>query len=209
MSITTYAELQTALGNWINRSDLTSRLPEFIALAEATMRRELRDKKAVGALNMTAGVATVALPSTVKELETMRYHTGTYEHPLLRRTPAALADVFRTGTGMPLYFTVVDGTVYFDVAADSAYTTQITYVEKIVPLSAGNTTNSTLTNSPDIYLYGALMQAAPFLEHDERVALWAAALEKAMDAENIYRERSELAGGPVQMRLPTVFGDPV
>ena len=39
MAIGTYAELQTAVANWLDRDDLTDRIPEFIALAEAKMNR--------------------------------------------------------------------------------------------------------------------------------------------------------------------------
>ena len=42
MAINTYATLQTAVANWLDRSDLTDRIPEFIALAEARMHRTLR-----------------------------------------------------------------------------------------------------------------------------------------------------------------------
>ena len=42
MAIGTYAELQTAVANWLDRDDLTDRIPEFIALAEAKMNRVLR-----------------------------------------------------------------------------------------------------------------------------------------------------------------------
>ncbi len=42
MSISTYAELQTAVGNWLNRADLTARIPEFIELFEARVKRDLR-----------------------------------------------------------------------------------------------------------------------------------------------------------------------
>ena len=42
MAINTYATLQTAVANWLDRSDLTDRIPEFIALAEARMNRTLR-----------------------------------------------------------------------------------------------------------------------------------------------------------------------
>lgn len=207
MSIATYAELKTAAANWLDRSDMTSRIPEFIAMGEADLRRELRDKKAVAALTLTSGTASKALPSDVKELETIRFNTGTYQHPLRRKTPAGLADVRRTGTGIPLYYTVIDGTLYFDVAPDDDYATEITYVEKITALSDVNPTNSTLTASPDLYLYAALRQSAPFLLHDERVAVWGELYAQAVEKENIYRERSELAGGPVQMRLPVVFED--
>jgi hypothetical protein len=42
MSITTYTELQTAIGNWLDHSLFTSRIPEFIVLFEATANRKLR-----------------------------------------------------------------------------------------------------------------------------------------------------------------------
>ena len=42
MAITTYAELKTAIANWLNREDLTSVIPDFISLAEADFNRKLR-----------------------------------------------------------------------------------------------------------------------------------------------------------------------
>ena len=44
MAITTYSELQTAIDNWLARTDLAGRSPEFIALAEARMNRELETR---------------------------------------------------------------------------------------------------------------------------------------------------------------------
>ena len=37
MAIGTYAELKTAIANFLARDDLTDRIPEFISLAEARM----------------------------------------------------------------------------------------------------------------------------------------------------------------------------
>ena len=42
MAINTYSTLQTAVANWLDRNDLTDRVPEFISLAEATFNRVLR-----------------------------------------------------------------------------------------------------------------------------------------------------------------------
>ena len=42
MAISNYSELQTAVANWLDRDDLTARIPEFIALAEARFNRVLR-----------------------------------------------------------------------------------------------------------------------------------------------------------------------
>ena len=37
-----------------------------------------------------------------------------------------------------------------------------------------------LTNNPDLYLYGALLEAEPFLMNDARVQLWANAFRQAL-----------------------------
>ena len=71
MSIGTYAELQTAVANWLDRGDLTDRIQEFIDLTEARMNRVLRLQLMVnvdtttlgGAAALVAGTRDYALPS--------------------------------------------------------------------------------------------------------------------------------------------------
>ena len=41
MSISSYSDLKTAVANWMARSDLTNRIPEFITLTEAKFNRNL------------------------------------------------------------------------------------------------------------------------------------------------------------------------
>ena len=45
MSITTYAELKTAIADFLNRDDLSSVVDTFIDLAEARIQREIRHYK--------------------------------------------------------------------------------------------------------------------------------------------------------------------
>ena len=42
MAITTYAELQSSIADFLDRDDLTSVIPTFISLAEADMNRQIR-----------------------------------------------------------------------------------------------------------------------------------------------------------------------
>jgi hypothetical protein len=42
MAISTYSELQSSMADFLNRSDLTSVIPTFIALGEARMNRDIR-----------------------------------------------------------------------------------------------------------------------------------------------------------------------
>ena len=52
---------------------------------------------------------------------------------------------------------------------------------RIVPLSAGTDTNWLLTNYPDIYLYGSLIESAPYLRDDQRIGLWQSEYDRRAD----------------------------
>jgi hypothetical protein len=56
------------------------------------------------------------------------------------------------------------------------------FYKKIDALSDSNTTEQMLTDNPDIYLYGALLEAEPFLMNDQRVQLWATAFQESVRA---------------------------
>ncbi len=45
MALTNYTELQASIADFLNRSDLTSVIPDFITMAEADMNRTLRIKE--------------------------------------------------------------------------------------------------------------------------------------------------------------------
>jgi hypothetical protein len=42
MSLTTYSELQSSIADWLNRTDLTSQIKDFITIAESRLDRELK-----------------------------------------------------------------------------------------------------------------------------------------------------------------------
>jgi hypothetical protein len=56
------------------------------------------------------------------------------------------------------------------------------FYKKIDALSDSNTTEQMLTDNPDVYLYGALLEAEPFLMNDQRVQLWATAFQESLRA---------------------------
>ena len=64
MAIGTYAELQTAVANWLDRGDLTERIKEFIGLAEARMNRVLRLQLMVNVDTTTLGGAAAFVGGT-------------------------------------------------------------------------------------------------------------------------------------------------
>ena len=185
MAIGTYAELQTAVANWLDRDDLTDRIPEFIALAEAKMNRVLRIslmENVSTAIIMAGGTRDYSLPTGFTGMKEFHLTTSPIT-PLSYITPEMMNRMWAgSNAGRPQAFTLFSdaGTrkIKIGPSPDSAYTTSMLYLKKIDSLSVSNPTETMLTENPDVYLYGALLEAEPFLMNDARVQLWAGMLQQ-------------------------------
>lgn len=206
MALDTYVNLQAAIASLLNRGDLTAAIPDFITLAEAEMKRELRRETVVASITIPSGVETYALPADCAELRDIQYQTSTRKVPIALTTLARLAEFQNAfqSTAQPIKVAVVNKTIYFAPIADQNYAARIIYYRDIQPL-ASNSTNTVLTEAPDIYLYGAAKHAAPYLEHDDRVALWEGLFKTAIQKLNIRREREEYGVELKAIRLPVSF----
>ena len=203
MAISNYTELKAAVANWLDRDDLNDRIPEFIRLAELDIARNLR--KQVLSADLTLDGRIVTLPADVAELRVVTYFDEDRVAPLTNTSLANLLALGQAGSGLPTHYAISGGKLYLNITPDTDYAVVIVYDEALVPLSDTATTNATLTAAPDLYLFAALKEAELYLEHDERNIVWASKYQKAINDENIARERAELAA-PAVMGLPTVFG---
>ena len=183
MAIGTFAQLKTATANWLDRSDLTDRIPEFIALAEARFNRVLRirDMETVStAISTAAGTREYDLPTRFVQMKEFHLSTDPIT-PLAYITPEMMSRMQAgSSKSKPQVFTIIADKVRLGPNPDAVYTTSMLYYKAFAALSDSATTNDMLTNNPDVYLYGTLLEAEPFIMNDERVPLWLAAFEKAV-----------------------------
>jgi len=182
MAIGTYAELQTAVANWLDRDDLTDRIPEFIALAESRFNRllRLRSMEAKYTANTVASQRNLALPTGYIQMRNFQVNTNPLT-TLSYVTPEIYDRLWGGSTlGIPKFYTILANEVSFGPIPASVVEVEMLFYKKFTNLSAAATTNSLLTDSPDLYLYGAMMEAEPFIMNDERVVLWATSLSKAI-----------------------------
>jgi hypothetical protein len=187
MSITTYAELQTAVADWLHRTDLTTKIPDFIALAESAMsaRIKCRSMEARSTLTCTASSAYVTLPTDMIEMRRLTLSSTTPARQLKYVTPDEITSDYPYGTtGEPYVFTVIAGQVQLAPIPDSAYTLELTYLQRIPALSDSNTTNWLLTAYPTVYLYGSLLQAQPYMADDARLPVLSQLYKDGVDAIN-------------------------
>ena len=183
MAIGTYAQLKTAAANWLDRSDLTDRIPEFIALAEARFNRELRtrDMETVStAISTVAGTREYSLPTGFVQMKEFHLSTDPLT-PLAYITPEMMTRLWAgSATAKPQVFTIIADNVRLGPAPDAVYTTSMLYYKTFTALSDSATTNDMLTNNPDVYLYGTLLEAEPFIMNDQRIPVWLGAFDKAV-----------------------------
>lgn len=174
MAITTYAELKTAAANWLHRDDLTTYIPDFIAICEATLYREIRIRAMEVALSSAISSGVVAVPSDYIDLKSA-YVDGSPSKVLERTSPEVVYAKYptRSAEGKPSVIAREGTNFIFGPYPDSAYTIKGIYYKRLAALSDANTTNWVLTNAPDVLLYGSLLASAPFLKNDSRIGVWA------------------------------------
>ncbi len=209
MAIGTFAELKTAAANWLDRSDLTDRIPEFIALAEARFNRilRIRDMETVStSISTVAGTREYSLPTGFVQMKEFHLTTDPLT-PLAYITPEMMTRLWAGSlSGRPEVFTVIADNVRLGPSPDAVYTTSMLYYKTFTALSDDATTNDMLTNNPDVYLYGTLLEAEPFIMNDERVQLWATAFKQAID--DIQNQDNKDRHSGSQLRVMNTGGYP-
>ena len=201
----TYAELKTAIANYLNRSDLTSDLDTFIDNVEAELNRRLRTKDMIKRATATADSQYLTVPTDWIEAINVEITSNDFS-PLFQQSIESL-DVYRksnnNSTGQPVYFAMVDDSIELAPTPDVEYTLQLTYYAKISALSDTNTSNLVSVSHPDVYLYGALKHASIFVMEDERIPMFTQQFEKALEEMRLEQEKAAFGKGSLMMRRRT------
>jgi hypothetical protein len=204
VSITTYSELKTAVANWLNRDDLTSVIPDFIALTEADMDRKIRHWRMEQRSTADIDARYTQLPSGF--MEAVRFHLDVDERPIDLVTPVFMQKQRQSNSdtsGRPLYYSIIAGQIEVWPTPDSAYTGELYYYARTTPLDDSNTSNWILNYFPDAYLYGALTHSAPYLVDDQRTQVWASLYQNAIDGINSNNEKAKFGGSGLRMQVNT------
>lgn len=198
MSITNYSELQAAIGRWLSRTDMASVAPDLITLAETRLNRNLRVRQMETMVTQDITGPVVAFPADWLEL---------------RGRP--------TVDGMPLNFVTSDQMQercggmaryegdYYTIRGDDlvvgsriADTVELgyTYYARIPSLTEAAPTNWLLSTGPDIYLYGSLLEAEPYLKNDPRLETWRSLFQVALGDLQASSEKARFSGGSLEIR---------
>lgn len=204
-TITNYSTLQSAIGDYLNRADLTSQIPMFIQFVEADLNTRLRSREMVVRATTTNDEEFVELPPDFLQALNLQIVGG--KTPL-RYVTLDEADQIKAAQiyTQVIAYTLVDDAIELVPAPANNVQIEMVYYQCIPALSDTNTTNWLLSKSPDVYLYGALVHAAPFLMDDQRINTFASFYTQRVEALNLDSDRAVHSGSPLVARPRVRFG---
>ena len=103
-------------------------------------------------------------------------------------------------TGRPRYYTMVGDELRLGPTPDAVYTIEMVYYATFDALSDTSATNWLLSNAPDVYLYGSLLEASPFIKDNQMAQVWAMYYDKAIKDIQIADDRDRHSGGELVVR---------
>ena len=208
--IVDYTSLQAAVTEYLARDQdaiLIARIPSFVQLAEAKFNRQLfvrqMEQRSTAVVNLASSEPEfIALPSDFQSMRRVRLSSVTGK-PSLEFRSGTQMDEYRFATAdvvaQPRYFTVFGEELELAPTPDAAYTVEMIYRQNI-PALASNASNWLLAMAPDLYLYGALMETAPYIKEDGRIQTWGLGFTSALNDLNNLGLTSTFNAGPVTVR---------
>lgn len=187
MTAMTYNSLVLDLQNYCERDDepFVSQIPQFIQLAE---NRIASESKPLGFVRTVEGTLTSNLlvkPIRWRKTKNFCLIVGAERKYLYNRSYEFLRKYWpnTTLTDEPYYYSDYDYEHFFVVPTPNMqYQFEMQYYELPEPLSQVKQTNWTTQYAPQLLLYGALMEAMPFLKTSERIPEFQSLYDRALAA---------------------------
>lgn len=201
MAIGTYAELKTAMANWLHKTDLTDRIPEFIAMAESEMFDELRLVEMESRETITTSTTSRYISTPTRFLEMRRLHL-TYSTVLWELdplTPEQMSEIYKSSAGKPYKYCIMGNEIEFERLSDRAYSGEALIYQKPEALET-TSTNAVLTRYPNLYLCKSMTYAEPYRVNDQRAPYWETKYMQLAKLANNAAESSRYTQGPIAMR---------
>lgn len=186
--LTNYAELQSSIASWLNRSDMTAQIPDFIALAEAAISNEVRLREMVKTVSI-AVTDTALLPTDWLEFVHVKHDGVSLEY-----LPPDVLRERSDATGAPVFYSIEAGRILVNpvgsVTLDVAY-----YARPNVASTPG-----LLTTHPGLYLHKALFFAWQFLMDANKAGQAEQSYQQALSMARSAELAGRSSGSPLRIR---------
>lgn len=197
MAVTNYGELKSAVADWAERSDLTTRIEDFCQIAHTTIAREL-------VLNIDLDLDSGDI-STPNDFGSVISLLALASPVVVLRSGSALDLSYAAGSGVPRLFSTDSGDLLLAPGPDQSYAGRLLYRMSRTFFPTDTATNTALDRYPNLYLHGALAELMRFNRDLEGVATYQASFQQAL-ADAIRGETAQHTQG---LTLQTTSGNVV
>lgn len=199
MSLDTYDGLIAEVALLLNKTNLNAQIPSFIRLFEAQANRAIKHYRMQDRCTFDVEGDVASLPCGFLGVSTFKID----QHKVTYVTPDEMDDPRDAGgpwNGPPLYYSIVGDNLILSSGVMKGQAV-LRYFKRIPSLSDTERCNWLLRDHPDVYLYGAALQAAPFLRDDDRIGVWNSFVQAAYEGINTESIESQMgAHAEVQIR---------
>lgn len=195
MALTTYTELKAAIATRLHRADLTANIIDYITLAEKRLNHDVKTvaQETEATLTASIGSRSLTLPSLFGTPIAMYLTTYLPRVEIPYKLPGQIQVLSSNGGAQ--YWTLDGGEIKTDAPADIAYTYALRYAAEYD--LAATSTNALFTAYPDLYFYGALIEAADDIRDMAALARYeqryAHAMQQCANNENANRSIATLS----------------
>jgi len=203
-TITNYANLQSTIADYLNRADLTSQIQTFIQFAEADLNTRLRDRQMIVRAEATSDEEYVQLPSDWLEALNLQLVGGKSPLRYITLDESDIVNSTRALTS-PTFYSLMNGAIELVPPPAHDVDIEMVYYGKIPSLSDAAPSNWLLVKAPDVYLYGALTHAAPFLMDDARMQTFGQIYLARVQSLQDESQKSLHSGSPLIARTRRVY----
>lgn len=207
MNFATYAAFRVAVqqlidGDDVSQSDLsTATLDLMIGAGEQRLYRELRSSTQDTVLSVTTTGNLATLPADFLELRGAPYIANkvvaTYAPWEMVQNAIQLQSTQITVSNPIRYTFQGDKLLFFPAQADGTIVTG-QYYKRFADISTA--LNALFTRHPDLFIYAALAESAPFLGETTRLQIWEGKYSGLMEAANEQERRRVTRGSKLQAR---------
>ena len=173
----TYAELQAAIADELDRTDIAPAIRRFIASAEAHLSRVLDLPQMEVYAELPTASGQVRLPSDFRRLLNIEVAS---DDLTLRFVPRSHLDDAPATQGASSVYTLQGDFILLHPAPEDGTVVSMRYRSALPKLSDDAPENWFATRYHDALFYAALVYSAPHLVEDARIAIWAGLRDRAV-----------------------------
>lgn len=171
-----YAWLKDAVASTVNRTDLTARIPDWIAFGEDDIEGDIANRKLETTVEYEGWEGDLPMPGDLRQITAL-----TIDGDEVTYVGDAGFDTI-SDNQRGLFYATSDNTILLhDARGDAPRNLKLRYVRGICHLSDSNKTDWLQCLRPSARLYAACVHSAPYLEDDQRIATWRTMYQQQID----------------------------